>query len=127
MSLPNSLRAYADCVVLYDRAMADDKGARACLGTHDACLNMRTRMHYYRNLDRGANANTYPSDHPSHGTSVYDDLVIQIFPDEDGQYWLYISKRSAKILAIEGLSEVADLIDVESSEVHLIEDKTDGR
>lgn len=125
MSLPNSLRAYADCVTLYDRAMADEKGARACLGTYEACLNMRTRMHYYRNLDRQANANTYPPDHPSHGTSAYDDLVIQIFPDEDGQYWLYISKRSAKILVIEGLSEVADLIDVESSEVHLIEDKSE--
>jgi len=126
MSLPNSLRAYADCVSLFDAAMADDKGARANLGTYDACLNMRTRMHYYRTLDRKANAETYPSDHPQHGTSAFDDLVVQIFPDEDGQYWLYISKRSAKILAIESLSEVGDLIDTEGSEVHLIEDKTNG-
>lgn len=126
MSLPNSLRAYADCVTLYDAAMADPKGARACLGTYDACLHMRTRMHYYRNLDREANGQTYELGHPNHRTSIYDDLVIQIFPDQDGQFWLYISKRSAQILAIEGLSDADPLIDVESSEVQLIEDQSNG-
>lgn len=109
MSLPNSLRAYEDCRTLFDAAMADPKGARANLGTNDTCLNMRTRMHYFRTLDRKANAETYPVGHPMHGVSTYDDLVIQIFPDEDDEYWLYVSKRSAKILAIEGLSEVPDL------------------
>lgn len=124
MSLPNSLRAYDDCLKLYDAAMADPKGARACLDTYEACLNMRTRMHYFRKLDREANAETYPIDNPMHGVSAYDDLVVQIHPDEDGQFWLYISKRSARILAIEGLSEVGDLIDVEGNEVRLIEDQS---
>lgn len=126
MSLPNSLRAYADCIALYDAAVADPKGARACLGTQEACMHMRTRMHYYRKLDREANSDTYESGHPMHGASVYDDFVIQILTDQDGEYWLYIQPRSAKILAIEGLSEVPQLIDVEANEVHLIEDKTHG-
>ena len=124
MSLPTSLRAYEDCQNLYDAATADPKGARACLGTYDACINMRTRMHYLRKLDRDANQKTYPEGHPSHGTSAYDDFFIQIMPDEDGLYWLYIQRRSASILYIEGLSDVGDLIDVEANEVHLIEDKT---
>jgi hypothetical protein len=126
MSLSTSLRAYADCVRLFDAAIADPKGARAKLGTFDACLNMRTRMHYYRGLDREANANTYPAEHPQHGTSAYDDVFIQIVPDEDGEYWLYMQRRSAQILAIEGLSEVPDLIDVEGEEVHLIEDQSNA-
>ena len=126
MSLPTSLRSYADCATLYDAAMADAKGARACLGTYESCLSMRTRMHYFRNLDRKANADIYPDDHPMCGTSAYDDLVVQIFPDEDGEYWLYITKRSAQILTIEGLSETPDLMEVESAEVRLIEDKTNG-
>lgn len=124
MSLPNSLRAYDDCVALYERAMADPKGARARLGTYGACKHMQTRMHYYRDLDRSANAVTYPLGDPMHRTSAYDGLVIQIIPDEDKQYWLYISKRAVPDI-IEGLSDVEDLIEVEGSEVHLIEDKTE--
>jgi len=126
MSLPTSLRSYADCAKLYDAAAADPKGARARLGTYSACLNMRTRMHYFRNLDRKSNADIYPTDHPMHGTSAYDDFVVQIFPDEDGEHWLYITRRSTQVLDIEGLSEVGDLIEVEGHEVHLIEDKTNG-
>ena len=126
MSLPTSLRAYEDCKALYEAALADPKGARACLGTYDACIHMRSRMHYYRKLDREANASIYELGHPMHATSVYDDFVIQILRDEDGEFWLYMQPRSAKILRIEGLSEVPDLIDVEGEEVHLIEDQTNG-
>ncbi len=126
MSLPSSLRAYEDCRALYDAATADPKGARACLGTYDACVNMRTRMHYFRKLDRESNADVYPSDHPMHGVSTYDDFVIRIVPDEDNEFWIYIERRSARILHVEGLSEVGDLIDVEGDEVHLIEHKTNG-
>jgi hypothetical protein len=125
MSMPNSLRAYSDCRDLYDAATADPKGARACLGTYESCINMRTRMHYFRKLDRGANAETYPSNHPMHGVSTFDDYVIQIVKDEDEQYWLYIQNRSAKIIHVEGLSEVGDLIDVEGNEVALIEDRSE--
>ena len=121
MSLPNSLRSYEDCKTLFDAALADPKGARAKLGTYESCMNMRTRMHYFRTLDRKANADIYPSDHPIHGTSAYDDFVVQILRDEDGEFWLYIQPRSAKILVIEGLSDVGGLIDAESEEVKLLE------
>ena len=124
MSLPTSLRAYEDCRALYDAAVADPKGARACLGTYESCINMRTRMHYLRKLDREANAETYPADHPMHGTSTYDDFFIQIHKDEDGEFWIYIQRRQVPV--IEGLSDTPDLIDVEANEVHLIEDKTNG-
>lgn len=126
MSLPNSLRAYDDCVKAYDAALADPKGARVKVGDYASALNMRTRMHYYRTLDRRANSDTYPDGHPMHAVSRYDDLYIQILRDQDDEFWLYIQPRSGRILAIEGLSEVDDLIDVEADEVHLIEDKTNG-
>ena len=124
MSLPTSLRAYEDCRKLYEAATQDPKGARACLGTYESCVNMRTRMHYFRALDRDANANMYPGDHPMHGVSAYDDYVIQIMPDEDRQFWLYVQPRSARILVIEGLSEVGDLIDTTGEEVLAIEDRS---
>lgn len=105
MSLPNSLRAYEDCEDLFRRALDDPKGARACVGSHEAAINLRTRMHYFRTLDRRANSETYASDHPSHGTSIYDPLVVQLRKDADDEWWLYIEPRGARILAIEGLSE----------------------
>lgn len=127
MSLPTSIKAYADCATLYEAASADPKGARACFDTHDAAINMRSRMHYYRSLDRKANGEMYELGHPMHNTSAYDDFYIQDpIIDEDGLYWLYIKRRSASILKIEGLSEVGDFIETNATEVHLIEDHTNG-
>ena len=59
-----------------------------------------------------------------HRTSIYDTLQVRILSDQDGQFWLYIEPRSGGIIAIEGLSEVGGLVDVDGNEVHLIEDKT---
>lgn len=130
MSQINSLRAYDDCRKLFDAALADPKGARAMIGEHAACINMRTRMHYFRKLDREANAKTYPVDNALHGTSVYDPFVVQIFPDEDNQFWLYVQPRTGDDLYIEGLSELetvlidANITDTTAHEVHLIEDQS---
>lgn len=131
MSQINSLRAYTDCQKLFDSALADPKGARALIGTHEQCVNMRTRMHYFRRLDREANAKTYPADHPQHGTSIYDPYVVRLLPDEDGQWWVYVQPRAPDSMIIEGLSDTPDLIDLnptdsEAHEVHLIEDKSNG-
>lgn len=126
MSLPTSLGAYRDCADLFERAVADPAGIRACLGTFEACFQRRQRMHYFRGLDRKANSEIYPPDHPMHNASAYDDYILQIIKDVEGQYWLYIKPRSAQILHIESLSEVGELIDVEGQEVHLIEDQSNG-
>jgi hypothetical protein len=83
-------------------------------------------MHYYRNLDRKANAAMYPPGHQMHNSSATDDYVLQIIADVDQKFWLYITPRSGQILHIEGLSEVGDLIDTDGTEVHLIEDQTDA-
>ena len=130
MSQINSLRAYDDCLRVFDSALADLKGARVLCGTYEAAMNMRTRMHYFRNLDRKANAGTYPEGHALHGTSVYDPYVVRNpIPDEDGAWWLYIEPRSSADMVIEGLSDTPDLLDsnigdTDAHEVHLIEDQS---
>jgi hypothetical protein len=126
MSLPTSLRAYTDCQDLYEKATLDKLGVRVCLGTYEACINMRSRMHYFRKLDRDANAETYPSGHPMHGVSPFDDFVIQIKSDTNDEFWLYIQNRNAKILAVEGLSTIDDspVLDGTGEEIHLIEDQS---
>lgn len=123
MSLPTSLGAYLDCRQLFDAALADPKGARACLGTWEACRNMQSRMNYFRSLDRIANKEIYPKGDPKWGISAYDPYVVQLMEDADGEWWVYVQPRD-KILVIEGLSEVEPLIEVEGTEVHLIEDQS---
>lgn len=130
MSQINSLRAYTDCERLFEAALRDPKGARARIGTQEACINMRTRMHYFRKLDREANERTYPPDDPKHGTSVYDPYVVRLFPDEDGEWWVYVQPRATDDMVIEGLSEGGDqlidmnITDSEAHEVHALEDHT---
>lgn len=132
MSLPTTLGAYRECEDLFEKAAADPKGVRAQVASQEAAINLRSRLHYFRKLDREANEKTYPADHPAHGQSIYDDFVVQMYPDEDragGKWWLYIQPRSSKILAIESLSEDGvepTTIDGEGHEVHQIEDHTNG-
>lgn len=125
MSQINSILAYGDCQKLFEAALADPKGARACLGTYEACMNMRTRMHYFRNLDRKANQATYPEGHMLHGTSIYDPYVVRDpIKDEDDKWWLYVEPRGATEMVIEGLSEGGlDFIEGEGHEIKMIEGK----
>lgn len=118
MSLPTSLSAYQDCQQYFDLAVSGAKGARLKLATEDQCIQLRTRLHYFRKLDRALNAETYPAGHPSHGQSIYDQYVVQIFPDEDrdtGHHWVYIKRRDASILAAETLDADDVLVQIESA------------
>lgn len=131
MSLPTTLGAYKECETAFERAAADPAGARLQVADYNAAVGLRTRLHYFRKLDRAANAQMYPSGHPQHGQSIYDDFSVSIYPDEDGErYWLYIEPRSKKILAIEGLSEtpplLAEPLDTDASETLQIEDQSNG-
>lgn len=126
MTLPTTLGAYNECQKLFDKALEGHNGARAKFDDHATCMNMRTRLHYFRKLDREANAKTYPREHPMHGQSPYDDFVVQIIPDVDGDYWLYIQRRSSKILALETLDADDGLVEAEATEVHQIEDHSNG-
>lgn len=127
MSQINSLRAYDDCRKVFEAALTDPKGARARIGPdHGMAINMRTRMHYFRNLDRKANTDTYPEGHINHGTSVYDAYVVRIYPDEDRAWWVYIEPRGATDMVIEGLSDTPQLIEIEVAEILAIEGPANG-
>ena len=127
MSLPTTLGAYRECEDIFQKALAAPKGVRVQVDSREGAVNLRTRLHYYRTLDRDANARTYPPDHPNHGQSLYDDFVVQIYPDEDGdRYWLYVQPRSAKILVIETIEADDTPIDTTAEEIHLLEDQSNG-
>lgn len=111
MSLPTHIGSYDDCRDIFERASLDPKGARAKAGDHAAAISLRTRLHYFRTLDRRANAEIYEAGHPMHGRSLYDGFLVELIPDVDDDWWAYVTPRKDKILALEGLSEVGDLVE----------------
>ena len=93
MSTSTSRKSYADCYTLLDQALDSAIGIRIDLGEGDpgvgAAHQLRMRLHYARRLSREEAEEVYPSDHPSHGVSVYDSLVIRI-REAEGKWWIYI-------------------------------------
>lgn len=102
MSLSTSRHAYLDCLALLDKAMAEPRGIRAEVPTLAAATHLRMRIHQARAIDRNDNAKTYDPDHPLHGRSPYDILVVRIEETPD-RVWLYLDRQQVLIGAIESI------------------------
>lgn len=108
MSTSTSRFAYQDCYDVLDRALEDDRGVRVKVKTLGDGTNFRVRIHTARRIDRDENRVLYPEqDHPMHGRSVYDPLVVKL-ATVNGAHYVYIEKREVIIGEVEGLSEVDD-------------------
>ena len=107
MSLSTSRLAFQDCLDALDKALADSKGIRIPMADQGTASNFRARVHQARVLDREANAVQYPEDHPMHGHSVYDELIVRIKKTKSGCY-VYIEKIQLDETKVESLSEVGD-------------------
>lgn len=107
MTVSNSLLSYQDCFELLDRAIEDKVGARYQVRDHDAAINLRSRIHYARKLDRNKNAQIFDAGHPMHGCSQYDALTVRIrFVSED--CYVYLERTDRVQGEIEALSEVPE-------------------
>ena len=93
MSISTSIKAYQDCYPYLDQALESPIGIRIDVGSGSdgvgAAHQLRMRLHYARKLSRVEAEKVYPFDHPSHGVSVYDSLVIRI-REAEGKWWIYI-------------------------------------
>jgi hypothetical protein len=106
MSLPTSRGSYRDVYDVLDRAMDDKEGVRIHFDKEGDAYYFRLRAHQARKLHRKDNAATYERDHPLHGASPYDQLVVRIVPNGDGAY-VYLEKNLVEALGeIESLSEL---------------------
>lgn len=105
MSLSNSRLAYGDCFELLDKALEETRGIRVEVIDLASANYLRMRIHHARTIDRRDNAITYPDrDHPMHGRSPYDILVVRIEEDSTSG-WLYLDKQKVEIGRIEALEE----------------------
>lgn len=107
MTLSTSLLAFQDCLELYDKALADDRGARMAVPDLNAAHRLRSRLHQARVLDRKQNAMAYTPGEPMHGRSVYDEITVRIMGG-GGRVYVYLEKIKLSEAEIESLSEVED-------------------
>lgn len=99
-------RAFSDVHEVLERALSAPKGIRIPCSSRSAAITLRARSNYYRKLDRVRNRETYPEkDHPMHGASVYDSLVLRIPPKgTPEETTLYIEPRSIEDFNIEEIT-----------------------
>ncbi len=110
MSLSNSRLAYDDCFKLLDAALDEPRGIRVEVASSNDATYLRMRIHHARTIDRRENAATYiEKDHPLHGRSPYDILVVRIEDDHEGS-WLYLDKQKVEIGRVESIPETKTLM-----------------
>lgn len=106
MSISNSRLAYQDCRDLFERAMADPRGARLLIGKQNFARFFVLRMHKCRTIERADNAKVYPIGDPMHGASDWDQIKCSIKEDSDGHWWVYAEKVELDLNRVESLSEI---------------------
>ena len=94
MSATASRNAYEDCFELLDKALDSANGVRNGHRERGSAMQMFTRLHRARQIDRDQNSEVYPEGDPKHGVSEYDTLVIRSPKEEKGKWWIYIEPRA---------------------------------
>lgn len=107
MTATDSRLSYADCYELMDQALIDDKGLRVKYATHGDAWAFRLRLHNARRIDRKDNAKTYDDpEHPMHGRSVYDQLVIRLRSNQSSSFGLLeVEKVTSRSFEVESLTD----------------------
>lgn len=81
MSYNSSITSYVDIRGALDQALASPKGVRLRFPDKPAATTFKGRVHTFRFQDRKENKKIYPEDHPMHGRSAYDPLMVKTEPN----------------------------------------------
>lgn len=93
MSISTSRASYLDCYQYYDQALEQDRGIRIRVQSYDYATHLRQRLHMARKIKRQDNAEIYPDpEHPFHGASPYDVIVVKIKTELDGKVYVLLEK-----------------------------------
>lgn len=124
MANSSSRLAFDDCFKLFDRANAARKGIMVRRNSRGDAINLRTRLHTARDIDRRDNAAVYDQDHPLYWRSIYDDIICKIVQNETGT-WLVLEKLSGRVFEIYEIEDEEDALLIEHEDVQLLENKTE--
>lgn len=72
-----SINAYPDIRAALERALNSTKGIKLRFENNQDLMTFRGRVHSFRCKDRAENRKIYPEDHPMHGRSVFDPLMVK--------------------------------------------------
>jgi len=95
MGISTDRQAYADCYGYFDRALETTQGIQKWFPAYPPAAVLRARLNQARTLDKRLNRTLHPPEDPMHGSSVYAQIRVRIFPAEDGGWWLQLLKVSA--------------------------------
>jgi len=102
MSFNKSPLAFDDMRDVFEKALNSAKGVRIPCANRGAAIVLRSRLNYFRKINRDENRQIYSLDHPMHGRSVYDKLVLRIAAKGDKEdNVLYVEQRTIDNLIIE--------------------------
>jgi hypothetical protein len=107
MVTSSSRLAFSDCYELMERAINDPKGIKVKFARDEDAWHFRVRLHTARRIDRTDNMALFPEGHMMHGKSPYDELVMRIKENTNGEggYWLRLERISIDNLEIESLAD----------------------
>lgn len=105
MGFSRSPRAFTDAREILERALEAPKGVRIPCSSRSAATLLRSRLNYYRKIDRAQNKMVYDQDHPLYGQSMYDALILRIPPKgTPGDNILWIEPHSTEGIVIEEIT-----------------------
>lgn len=122
MSLSASIQSYGDCLDFFEKIVDDPKGGRIFIGSHADASHFRLRCNQARKLDRQQNARIYETGDKRHGTSDFDQFCLRVRQDTEGGWWVYAERMQLDANAIELLSEIEDVPQIEDQSPLQIED-----
>lgn len=93
MSASTSHASYEDCFQTFDEAMAQANGIRIEVPSESEGMQLFTRLHFSRQMDRDNNKRIYALTDPMYGVSAYDPLIVRKPRFVDEKWWVYIEPR----------------------------------
>lgn len=121
MSLPTSKNAYLDCLDYLDTAMAEVRGARIKVASHDAGIRLRMRIHQLRAILRRDSRLIFELGDPNYDTSAYDCITITV-PNIGDQWYVVMRKNEPNMALVEPLPEEGPLQIEAEPELKVVEE-----
>lgn len=89
------------------QALESTSGIRINCISHGMAIRYRKDLHSARSVDRDRNRAIYPSDHPLHGKSVFDPLILSVPSDAS---YIEIRRETSPIVSIEEIKDEEDSV-----------------
>lgn len=78
MPASSSIGAHEPQLELWQKALESERGIKVNCASNADALALRHRLYYARQAQCRLHRKAYPSDHPQHGRSFYEELTVKV-------------------------------------------------